>query len=179
MHLVNKRELAELVGKSERTLTEWQKNGMPIFVDAIRGGENKYDMPEVIEWLIERAVNKALGGVNNNPDGLDSDMELARLRHHQANIAQLDEHERRGVLLNAEDVNLAMGELDNQVRSAVLAMPARLAPSLVKIRTVKEMRNKIHQACLTVLSSLSEHGDSDEDAEELERDELDHTTVTS
>lgn len=52
---VNKRGLAEIIGVSERSLTEWQGQGMPIEVSAGRGSSNQYDTATVINWMIERA----------------------------------------------------------------------------------------------------------------------------
>lgn len=54
--LVNKKELAPILGVSERTLTEWQDQGMPIEVVGGRGFENTYDTVKVIEWRIQRTV---------------------------------------------------------------------------------------------------------------------------
>lgn len=55
--IVNKRELADIVGKSERTLTEWQELGMPVELVGGRGLENEYDTVKVIEWQIQRALS--------------------------------------------------------------------------------------------------------------------------
>ena len=57
---VNKRELAEIFGVSERTFTEYQKDpSFPIAKAGGRGQANEYDTQDVHEWLMERAVNGA------------------------------------------------------------------------------------------------------------------------
>lgn len=56
--LVNKTVLSDVIGFSERTLTEWQKQGMPVEHNAARGLENQYDTNRVIQWLIAREVEK-------------------------------------------------------------------------------------------------------------------------
>lgn len=53
---VNKRELAEILDVSERTLTEWQRAGMPMVINAGRGHENQYNTSAVIQWLMERSA---------------------------------------------------------------------------------------------------------------------------
>lgn len=52
---VNKRELAEIFGISERTFTEYQRAGMPFLPSSGRGFENEYDTSAVYVWLITRA----------------------------------------------------------------------------------------------------------------------------
>jgi phage terminase Nu1 subunit (DNA packaging protein) len=58
--LVNKRELSELLDTSERTFTDWQKEGMPIHqAGEQRGLENQYDVAIVVRWMIQRELAKA------------------------------------------------------------------------------------------------------------------------
>jgi phage terminase Nu1 subunit (DNA packaging protein) len=60
---VNKRELSEILGISERSLTEWQKDGMPVVaLGETRGEENTYDTEAVIRWWIDRDVARRAGG---------------------------------------------------------------------------------------------------------------------
>lgn len=56
--LVNKRGLADVLGVSERTLTEWQKDGLPISVKAERGGENQYDTTQAIKWMVDKQIER-------------------------------------------------------------------------------------------------------------------------
>lgn len=60
---VNKRELSEILGISERSLTEWQRDGMPVvqFADGL-GKENAYDTEAVIRWWIARDISRVAGG---------------------------------------------------------------------------------------------------------------------
>jgi phage terminase Nu1 subunit (DNA packaging protein) len=51
--IVSKKELAEIVGVSERTLSDWQEKGMPIKVHTSRGLANEYDTSEVFNWRVE------------------------------------------------------------------------------------------------------------------------------
>lgn len=55
--ICNKKQLAEILGKSERTLTDWQDQGMPIRLKVGRGGSNQYSTADVIEWMIQRALS--------------------------------------------------------------------------------------------------------------------------
>ena len=65
--VVSKVELGELVGRDERTLTRWQKDGMPVMeFGQGRGNENQYDTEAVIH-LLESAV--AARGESESPLG--------------------------------------------------------------------------------------------------------------
>ncbi len=58
--LVNKRELAAIFGVTERTFTEWQKEGMPIHqAGEKRGQEHKYDTEVVHQWIVQRELARA------------------------------------------------------------------------------------------------------------------------
>ncbi|WP_018952488.1 terminase small subunit [Thioalkalivibrio sulfidiphilus] len=54
--IVNKKQLSDILGVSERTLTDWQREGLPMVLNAGRGGSNQYDTAQVIEWQIQRAL---------------------------------------------------------------------------------------------------------------------------
>lgn len=57
---VNKRELAEIFGISERSFTAYQKDhSFPIARAGQRGQANEYDTQDVHEWLVDRAVSGA------------------------------------------------------------------------------------------------------------------------
>lgn len=74
---VTKAELAELVGRDERTLSRWQKEGMPVLeVGLGRGNENQYDTEEVIAWLVNvAALNGKKESVRDRLDRIKGDRE--------------------------------------------------------------------------------------------------------
>lgn len=57
--LVNKRQLSEILGVSERSLTDWQKEGLPVasYADN-RGQANEYESSEVIRWMVQREIER-------------------------------------------------------------------------------------------------------------------------
>lgn len=60
--IVNQTQLAEILGTSDVTIWQWQKEGLPIKTRNLRGLSNEYDTAEVIAWLVIRAEKKASGG---------------------------------------------------------------------------------------------------------------------
>lgn len=56
---VSKSQLCEIVGRDERTLSRWQKSGMPVLgIGLGRGNENEYNTVAVIEWLVQMAQQR-------------------------------------------------------------------------------------------------------------------------
>lgn len=51
---VNKARLSEILGYSQRSLTTWQKLGMPVVGKGVRGSSHRYNTAEVIAWMIRR-----------------------------------------------------------------------------------------------------------------------------
>lgn len=90
---VNKRELSEFLGYSERTLTEWQDGGMPIEEKGDRGESNVYDTADVVKWLVSRETGK---------DRAESEKE--RLTRLQADQIELDISVRRRLLVPIAEI---------------------------------------------------------------------------
>src|SRR3990172_6651377 len=80
--IVNKHQMADVMGVSERTLSEWQEDGLPIKSVGGRGMDNQYETAEVIEWRVQRAVaGKSVMTPRDRRDLADaqlSELELAR-----------------------------------------------------------------------------------------------------
>lgn len=98
--IVNKVELSEILGIADRTITTYQKNGLPIEIDGVRGQSNSYNTKDVIDWFIDWKVSKLTSGKSDTQYNLDA--ELARKTFHQANRESLKEQEEMGMLIPAE-----------------------------------------------------------------------------
>lgn len=90
---VNKRELSEILGISERSLTEWQREGMPIVaLGEERGLENTYDTEAVIRWWIDRDVARRAGGsAFERLNDIRARREMLNLRREEGEIVLKDE----------------------------------------------------------------------------------------
>ncbi|EAO1992840.1 terminase small subunit [Salmonella enterica] len=54
---VNKKELADFFGADVRTITAWQKQGLPIVSGGGKGAESVFDTKVAIEWYAQRDVD--------------------------------------------------------------------------------------------------------------------------
>lgn len=129
-YLCNKAELAQILGKSERTLTTWQKQGMPIHMDGTRGQENLYDTGDVIDWLVMREIEKL---VVTGEDGtsINYEAERARLTKAQANHEELKVEVLKGELIKSDVVERVQGGMVSAFRARALSIPTKAAPQLV------------------------------------------------
>jgi phage terminase Nu1 subunit (DNA packaging protein) len=159
--IVTKIQLAEILGVSDRTLTTWQKNGLPIKVDGARGEANKYDTEDVIEWMIARDVNAAIGGTGGGSEKYDYETERARLTFHQANKVALEEDILRGTSILSSDVEAFQSRMIAAFRAKCLALPTKTAPRVVYLDSLAEVEAELRSAVYDALTELSEFKFSD------------------
>ena len=121
--LVDKRELSEILGITERSLTEWQKEGLPVasFAD-LRGQANEYDTKAVIGWLIQRELQR-----------LNREKPRDRLDRLKADAIELEIKERTGELAPAALFERAWADHITAARTEFLTLPETLASELSAI----------------------------------------------
>jgi phage terminase Nu1 subunit (DNA packaging protein) len=154
---VNKIELAEITGKSERTLTAWQKSGMPIELNSGRGSSNQYDTASVIEWMINREMENRIkkhGG--DRADWYDYEKERARLTHHQANKVSLEEKVLHGELIPISEVLRVQGNMVSAFRARALAIPTKAAHDLLGVTELNQAKATIKEFIFEALDELSD-----------------------
>lgn len=122
----NKTDLAEILGVSERTLTDWQDEGMPIVARGERGQANAYDTVAVITWMEAREIAKARASTPR--DRLD----LARERLVRIEIA---DKERK--LVPMDEMRRLFDLAVIVWREKLLQLPARFA-HLPEVRAFAE-----------------------------------------
>ena len=130
--LVCKSELAELFGISERTVTTYQKNGLPIENDGARGGQNSYNTRDVIEWFVEFRVAKLISEkpgsgrdpeVDINPNSLEPQDRLAWYRSERE---RLNFEQETGELVHEKDHNDEMFKIGKAFVLVMETLPDQL-----------------------------------------------------
>ena len=96
--LVNKKELAQVFGISERTFSEYQKDpAFPISENGSRGESNQYDTAQVTRYLILKAEEKAKSSSSAFAEA-KTGQALA-----DASLKRLQVHEKLGELIHKDD----------------------------------------------------------------------------
>lgn len=116
---LTQRECAAALGVDERTVRRWSDEDDPV----PRNGDYTYNLPLVIAWWHAR----------ESGSGLDLNAERARLAKEQADKTALDNEQRRGRLLSADQVELAWSNHIANARARLLSMPPKLGPQLTNV----------------------------------------------
>lgn len=162
--IVNKNQLADVLGVTLATLTTWQKNGLPMVLNAGRGGTNQYDTGKVIEWMIQRALAGAESETaRERRDRLEGDLLELRLAKESGAVVAVD-------------------QVEPVWAGAILAARAELRGWGERLRAEIESRYRIEAdpeifaaAVDSVLLKLSEAPPDPEEAEAIEPEEDEDT----
>lgn len=150
---VSKLELGEIIGRDERTLSRWQKDGMPVIEFGVgRGNENQYDTQVVIEWLMRQA---ALNGKKESTrDRLD------RLRGDREEIALA--RELGEVVIEAEMVERFEAVITAAKIELLNTFPDELAAILSAKYGVQVDDQLIREPIESILRRLSAYDEDDD-----------------
>ena len=150
--LVNKRQLSEIVGVSERSLTEWQKEGLPVasYADN-RGQANEYESAAVIRWMVQRELER-----------LNKEKPRDRLDRLKADAIELDLKERTGELAPAAFFERAWADHILAARTEFLTLPEQLATELSATAGVEIDPDAIASHINKALEKLANYGAEDD-----------------
>jgi hypothetical protein len=154
--VVNKRELAEILGYSERSLTDWQGAGMPMLSQGDRGEENQYDTEAVIKWLVARESGK---------DKVEGEKE--RLTRLQADQIELDMRIKLRDLVPVAEVEFADARLKEAAKSYLREQAYSLAHVLELTQGTDAKRDLLIETFDSFLTKLA-NPDIPEDVDVVE-----------
>lgn len=87
-------------------------------------------------------------------DYADYNRDRARREFHNANIAELEEAEKRGSLLPRDEMVAAYQGLVANCRAKLLSVPAKLAPQLLGVETMAEVEAILAESIREALAEL-------------------------
>lgn len=134
---------------SERRFRELLDQGV---ID--RQPPSTYDEDLVREQYITHLREIAAGRSSKEGD-LDLTEERARLAKEQADAQEMKNAVSRGELLARQDVTAAITASFARVRARLLAMPSKLAPSVIGVPTLAAIKKKISDAVKEALEELA------------------------
>lgn len=115
-------EIAEAFGVDLRTVTNWNKDGMP------RHKSGCYSLPAVIKWRREKDLLAAKP--KDNDEEKEKDRWLGEVRKEQARTARLKRLELQETLVPKETMFQIMAEEVTAAKSAFRGMRRKLPPRL-------------------------------------------------
>ena len=99
-----------------------------------------------LRWLRERSSSKSNSDINN---------ERARLVHHQANLAALEEETRRSKLIPADEIDSEWAEMTSIMRAKFTTIPKQVAAVGCGITDYNEMESLVKKLVNDALDELS------------------------
>lgn len=146
-------EVAEHFGCSAQTVQKLLREGI---IPGSRG-RTGLDLDACRVAYIRYLQGRAAGRVRTPTaaNGLDLNSERARLSHHQANLAALNEQEARGDLLRAGDVAKAVDQVFGAVRARLLSLPAKLTPVILGSTDRVEVQDALEAGVVEALDELT------------------------
>lgn len=157
--IVDKKTLCQIFGVSERALTDWTKEGMPIAKVGGRGKPNDYETVDVLAWYIQRETDKATTEGEFQPDSaLGAALMKERIRSTAAE-ADIKEHRKqlmRNEVVLADRVKEVWSRQTGEFRQAAMQLPMRLAPKLLNIQTQEEVKRLVKKETDSMLTALSQ-----------------------
>lgn len=148
MRIIGQEQIAEVFGVAAKTIVEWQEQGFPIALRGSPGIPSEYETEACINWMVEREVKK-----------VQAERPQDRLARVQADKIEMENAERRGLLIPAD-------QLEPKLRAAMVAArefwrnePARLARE-VPGKPIKEIEDLIAGCFDTFLVKLSRWPDA-------------------
>ena len=147
--IISKKELAELIGKSERWITELLEEGLPKVGGGGKGVALQIDSEAAINWLIKKEVRREMGDDGEDDEGVSSasteDRLLKRARREKL---QLEIDQVRGrlvpvdafVVLNTSIAAVYATQLDSLASRLASDLAIIDDPALIRARIFEETR---------------------------------------
>lgn len=132
--IVSTTVLSCIFGVSIMSITNWHRDGMP------RAGKNRWRIADCVKWRIGRIEAAATGDADINE-------ERRRLIVEQRRGQEIDNAERLGELLPADEVHTHLQALASTAAGLLESMPQRLAPRLVSLSDPKVILGVLVDEC--------------------------------
>lgn len=149
MNLLNKTELAKTLKVSLVSIDAWIRKGCPYVKKGDKGRNYKFSLKEVEVWR-----NKYLGKTKPLQDLSISESRAIR-EHFRALNEELDYKIKMGEFINADVTMQIWGRVVMACRSRLLALPSKVAPVVVHLKSIPEVKDQIEKLIHGALNELS------------------------
>ena len=138
---LNQQQLAQTFGVSDRTIRQWQNEGLPVEKQA--HGGNRYRLSDCIEWVVRRRF------------GNDLIFEKTRLTKAQADKTEVEIRLLQLELLNSVDVESTWSTIRDELREEVETIPQRITPALLQQRNSVDVEQSLEALLNEALAALT------------------------
>ena len=138
---LNQQQLAQTFGVSDKTIRQWQNEGLPVEKQA--HGGNRYRLSDCIEWVVRRRF------------GNDLIFEKTRLTKAQADKTEVEIRLLQLQLLNSFDVESTWSTIRDELREEVETIPQRITPALLQQRNLFDVEQSLEDLLNEALAALT------------------------
>ena len=138
---LNQQQLAQTFGVSDKTIRQWQNEGLPVEKQA--HGGNRYRLSDCIEWVVRRRF------------GNDLIFEKTRLTKAQADKTEVEIRLLQLELLNSVDVESTWSTIRDELREEVETRPQRITPALLQQRNLFDVEQSLEDLLNEALAALT------------------------
>lgn len=151
---VNQKQLAEILGVSDRTILSWQNKGMPHQKRAKNGESNQYDTVEVVNWL-----------KTQNRENEDLRQAQARLSCHRADILAAKNAKFQASHVSRAALESQLEAVSGWIHRKLDEFPAKIAPVAfqAKDKGLPMVSEVLRLAVYDLLTDLAEGAMSEAD----------------
>lgn len=165
--IVNKKQLSEIIGKSEEWLTQMQKDPTFPVLNKRKGRTGSdYETSEVISWIEKKSVSNLIG----NQDAIDIEEAKRRKMAAEAGLAELELMKEQGSVIEIQKVADEFGEQLTNFRAKMLSLPSKIAAQVFTAQNVQEIRSIIEDGIHEALNEIRQVGERDTSGESEEGD---------
>ena len=150
--IVNKRQLADILGLAEETLTQYQKDStFPILVKRKGRSGSDYETSDVIAWIERRKFNGLIG----NQDAIDIEEGKRRKMVAEASLVELELLKEQGKVVEIERVADEIGEQLSNFRAKMLSIPSKVSGQVYTAKDIKEIKSILDDAIYEALNEIA------------------------
>jgi len=144
---MNKAEFSDLVGRSPRQVSNWISEGMPSTGTGRKGAPLRIDPAAAIQWLLNRTEQKNAAPLSE---------ERRRLVAAQAEKAEIETAQRKGELLELNDVETLLIEGAAVFAGQKRSMGSRLAGKLAGMDDPKAILKLLNSENDRILQNVAD-----------------------
>ena len=164
---LNRAELADFFGVAKTTVDDWIRRGCPALEKSKgKGSSWRFSSAQVSSWLLDEARESGI----RDTAAIDFDEAKRRKTAADAALAELSLKERRGELVDAEEIRQVGQEAFLLVRQGLESIPQQLAPRFAVMTDPKRIEKLLRDAISERLHALSDFDPGPEHPEELDGD---------
>lgn len=177
--IVNKTQLAEIIGRSEKWITEMQGlHDFPILKKGRGRLGSQFMTADVVAWMEKKKVENLIG----NQDAIDLEEAKRRKMAAEAGLAELELMKEQGYLVEIEKVANDFGEQLSNFKAKMISIPSKCAAQIHTADNVQEIKSILEDAITEALNEIRGVGQNNSEGEFAEGDseaDLEATEATN